>query len=239
MSGIDVYNNLTSHLREISTLEGIGNLLGWDEMVMQPDGASQAKANQKEVLAGVLYDKKTDSKLGEMLSRLQSPDFVATPVQAAVIREAAKNFKKNTALPKELVKKMTSLETKGYNAWIESRKNKDYQCFAPVLEEWLDASRAKANYIDSTKNPYDVLLQEYEKGMTTERVDELFSEVREGIKSLIQDIRTKGTKPDDSFLKDKFDVTVQAELCKSVAIDLGFDINKGRLDVSVHPFTGK
>lgn len=27
-------------------------------------------------------------------------------------------------------------------------------------------------------------------------------------------------------------------MCKQIAIDLGFDMSHGRLDVSVHPFTG-
>lgn len=30
----------------------------------------------------------------------------------------------------------------------------------------------------------------------------------------------------------------QAKLCQEIALALGFDLNKGRLDVSVHPFTG-
>lgn len=31
---------------------------------------------------------------------------------------------------------------------------------------------------------------------------------------------------------------MQAELCRKVALALGFNLEKGRLDVSVHPFTG-
>ena len=79
----------------------------------------------------------------------------------------------------------------------------------------------------------------YEKGMTQERLDEIFTEVRAGLVPLIQMIKSKGTPPDDSLLKGaEFDIKEQANLARQIALDLGFDISKGRLDVSVHPFTG-
>ncbi|CAN0456477.1 unnamed protein product, partial [Laminaria digitata] len=37
---------------------------------------------------------------------------------------------------------------------------------------------------------------------------------------------------------DQWGVGDQAALCRDMAEKLGFDMNKGRLDVSVHPFTG-
>lgn len=42
----------------------------------------------------------------------------------------------------------------------------------------------------------------------------------------------------DAWLKGDYDTDKQAELCNKVAVVLGFDLEKGRLDVSVHPFTG-
>ena len=55
---------------------------------------------------------------------------------------------------------------------------------------------------------------------------------------LIQEIKQKGTKPDSSLLDGKFDTKAQAVLCNAIAVDLGFSLEQGRLDVSVHPFTG-
>jgi carboxypeptidase Taq len=62
--------------------------------------------------------------------------------------------------------------------------------------------------------------------------------VREGLVPLIAALRTEGSPPDDSWLKGTFSTEKQAELCREVALDLGFDLSNGRLDVSVHPFTG-
>lgn len=40
------------------------------------------------------------------------------------------------------------------------------------------------------------------------------------------------------WLQGEYDTKQQAELCNKIAVDLGFSLDNGRLDVSVHPFTG-
>jgi len=55
---------------------------------------------------------------------------------------------------------------------------------------------------------------------------------------LIKEIKAKGTPPDSSLLQGTFDTKAQAALCNAIAVDLGFSLEQGRLDVSVHPFPG-
>jgi Zn-dependent M32 family carboxypeptidase len=63
-------------------------------------------------------------------------------------------------------------------------------------------------------------------------------QVRKGLVPLLAELREKGSAPDDSWLHGSYNLDKQAALCKEVALQLGFDTNNGRLDVSVHPFTG-
>lgn len=63
-------------------------------------------------------------------------------------------------------------------------------------------------------------------------------QVRNGLVPLIQEIKAKGTPPDSSILQGSFDTKAQSALCNAIAVDLGFSLQQGRLDVSVHPFTG-
>lgn len=62
-------------------------------------------------------------------------------------------------------------------AWVKARKAADFSVFAPYLAQWVEISRQKAACIDPTKPVYDVLLDDYEKGMTTDRLDEIFAQV--------------------------------------------------------------
>lgn len=232
------YNELCGKLRELNALEGISGLLGWDEMVMMPGGASESRGAQKAALAGVVYDKKTDKEVGALLDRLKAQSSQLTPVQSAVVRDSSKTYTKATALPKELVQRIAKLETDAYVAWVEARKATDFSKFAPYLQEWVDVRRESARLIDPTADPYDVLLDDYEKGMTGARLDEIFEEVRAALVPLIAQLKSNGTPPDDSWLAGDYSTKDQAALCQEVALDMGFDLDNGRLDVSVHPFTG-
>lgn len=234
----ELYTDTAKSLREITALEGISGLLGWDEMVMLPSGSSGSRADQKSALAGVIYDKRTDAKLGERLAALKTESASLTPVRAAVVRDAHKEYIRSSSIPKDLAQRMATLESSAYEAWIEARKASDFSKFAPSLQEWVDVNRQRAACIDATAPAYDVLLDIYEKGMLSSRLDEVFNEVRAGLVPLIAELKTKGTAPDATWLNRDYDLDVQAKLCRQIALDLGFDIEKGRLDVSVHPFTG-
>lgn len=234
------YAKAAEKLREISTLQGIVGLLQWDEMTMMPSGAAASRGAQKSSMAGVIYDKQTDKELGELLAALHTAPAAEQldEVQRAVVRDEFKNYKKNTALPKALVQRIAQLETDAYSAWVEARQNADFSKFAPFLQQWVDVSLEKAKYIDPNRNAYDVLLDDFEKGMTSARLDEIFAEVRAGLVPLIAQIMSSGNAPDASWLSGDFDTDVQAKFCEEIALDLGFNKEMGRLDVSVHPFTG-
>ena len=61
--------------------------------------------------------------------------------------------------------------------WVKSRDEADFSQFAPVLQEWVDLLKKYAGAIDSKRPIYDVLLDDFEKGMTSSRLDEIFTEV--------------------------------------------------------------
>jgi len=103
-----------------------------------------------------------------------------------------------------------------------------------------------------TKSPassslYAQMLDEYETGMDPNRVDGVFREIKTALAPLIDRVFSEqATPPSEEPLTGpsasaaatrKFDVEKQKELCRTIATKLGYDSTKGRIDVSVHPFT--
>lgn len=233
------FDALSKKLKDISALSGINGLLGWDEMVQLPPGAADARAAQKAALAGVLHEKAVDPALGELLARLTSSDLAPlNAFQRAAVREAARDYRKSTAVSEDLVRREAELESRGYATWVKSREAKDWSAFAPVLQEWVDARRERAALVDPSKPAYDVLADDFSAGMTAARITEIFDEVKAELAPFLAELRARGTPPDAAWLHGDWDVAAQAEMCKDIAVALGFDLDKGRLDVSVHPFTG-
>ena len=241
-NSITDYDTLAKKLKDISSLSGISGLLGWDEMVMLPPGAAEARASQKSALASIIHEKKVDTSIGDLLTRLQSSDLSPlNDYQRATIREAARGYAKDIAVTEELVRLEAELESRGYTTWVKARQEKDFSLFAPVLSEWVAARKQRASLVDGSRPPYNVLADDYSPGLTAERITEVFDTVKEELVPFLARLRSQGHPPDASWLYGqgkKYDVEKQAALCKDIAVALGFDLSKGRLDVSVHPFTG-
>ena len=243
MSGTrELYADVARKLRDITQLEGINGLLGWDELVMLPSSSAECRGEQKAVLAAITYDKKTEPGLGQLLESLRQKTGELTAVENAVVRDASKQYRRDSAIPKELAVRCAKLESEAYEKWVAARSTNNWALFEPCLSEWVEISKQKAKFIDpENPNAYDVLLDAFEKGMTSKRIDEIFGALREGLVPLIAEIKARGTPPNAAWLTGagiKYDLDQQSLLCNQIAVDLGFDLTKGRLDRSVHPFTG-
>jgi len=149
-SGVrDDYESLVKKLRDTSSLAGISGLLGWDEMVFLPRLSGECRAKQKSALAGVIHERSVDPELGSLLSRLEKADgSELSSWEAACVREAAKEYKKNTAVTEDLVRREAALESKGYLQWVKAREENDFQQFAPVLKEWIEIRKERAALVD-------------------------------------------------------------------------------------------
>jgi len=235
------YDALKRELATLNDLRSLEGLAGWDELVMMPsgDGAANARARAMATLAGVIHDKATSKALGALI---EACDGTLRGKDGANVRRAKESYAKATAIPSEMAKKRAELGSRGYQTWVKARESGEYGAFAPVLEEWVALTKARCELIAPGADAYDVALDDYERGMTSARLREIFTVVREGVVPLIEKVYAKdgpkALRGRANPLSGTFDVDKQAELARDVAVALGFDLTKGRLDVSVHPFTG-
>jgi len=234
---------LEARLKETAALASIANLLGWDEMTMLPPGDAAAAlcASQKSALAAVVHARETDPALGKALQELSSDSSAGLDEwQSATVRLASRDYRRASALPASLVRAKAELESRAYAAWAAARAADDFSLFAPALGETFSMAKECAALIDpSNPNPYDVLLDEYEIGMTGARVETLFATLQAGLVPLLRLIKDAGTPPPMApDAPAPYPVAAQAALCDAVVKAVGFDVNAGRLDVSPHPFTG-
>ncbi|CAM9462472.1 unnamed protein product [Chrysoparadoxa australica] len=236
-------------LREVERLKGIQGLMDWDEATMMPEGGNKARGLQKAALAGVVYEKSVNPELarplGELISALEGSTGTLTDKQSAVVRDAKRDYEKSTRKTKAMASREAELATKSYTTWVTARKEKSWSVLAPVLSEVVELKKEISEATSPSLGAYDAMLDEYERGMTSERVNEVLSELKEGLIPLIKKI-SAAVEADPSLNEvceplqggDDWDVKKQEELSKLVAERLGFEMDHGRLDVSVHPFTG-
>lgn len=233
----EAYEKLVKKRKEITAFNEIDSLLQWDQGVNMPPKGGAQRGEQLAAVSGVTHDLKTSKELGEILKQLESSDLKDfTDMEKAVIRDSLRDYKRETAIPRDLATKLAKLGADSYTAWISARTKNDFSIFKPFLVEWVKLSREKAKLIDPELDCYDVLMDKWERGLSRKILDPVFAEIKKSLIPLIEEVQSK-TAPDDSFLKTQFDLAVQTKVSNQLIKEIGYDTERGRLDVSVHPFT--
>jgi carboxypeptidase Taq len=244
----DAYAALCELLREASALRAADGVLGWDEQVMLPPGAADARGRQKAALAGVVHEKATAPALADAIADCErlaaDASLEGGPFEAAVVRDARRDYTHAARVTKELSQKVAAAATAGVAAWTRAREASDWQAFAPYMKDGLRLAREyAAESRGPDVDPYSASIDMYERGMDAARLQVIFDEVVPPLKDLLHKVsaaQQKHAPPVHQALQggEHWDVTLQAALCKKLSERLGFDFEHGRIDVSVHPFTG-
>jgi carboxypeptidase Taq len=206
------------------------NLLSWDQEVYMPKGAGEERAKTLASLAVLYHQKVLDVNKDGFLDELYKSRGEFEKEERACIEESKRDYDKESCLPEKFVGEFSELASKSFEAWQEARKKDDEKIFLPFVEKMFEMSRQKANYLNSTINPYDTLLDMHEPGLTANSLDVLFSELKDFLVDLLGKIAT------DQPSIPTFSVDNQWELSKYLS-DLILDQSVSRLDISTHPFT--
>jgi len=228
--------------RNARRASNISSLLQWDQETFLPEKAIEGRADQLADIEGMVHDRTTDPELGRLLNSLGSTtdnpggDEKLSALDRDFLRVMRLDYDRNTKIPKELAVAMARDEGLSQAAWVQARKANDFSAFAPHLSRMVDYAKKKAGYWGFAEQPYDGLLDGNERGMTEPLVDGLFTPLKKRLVSLVRRI---GEKPqiDKSFLHRDYPVDKQDAFGRSLMLDLGLDLGRGRLDLSVHPFT--
>ncbi len=229
---------LRQKARELTNLNHILALLQWDQEVMMPVGGAAGRAEQFSVLSSVIHRKITAPGLGKILQELSfTPDGLST-ADLALIRVMKREYDKNTKLPETFVAGFSRLTSEALPVWVKARKKNDFGLFQPLLEKIIEMCRQKAEFLGYGDHPYVALLDIYEEGLTTNDLEILFGNLKTELSGLLLQ-KVAQQKPVPEKLKNMAPMLLKDQVLFSEKLlaEIGYDFNRGRQDISAHPFT--
>lgn len=240
---VSSYEQLTDVYRDISSLSAIGGILEWDEQVMMPTGAANSRAKQKAALAAIVHEKSTSESLKASIDAAKKDLHTLNSFEKAVVRDAERNYLLAVGVPTSLEKEIAEKEVASVQAWVAARSNDDFDSFSPHLDTILALMKKKALAMKSQSDPYDTMIDRFERGMSAERLTQIFQHITGPLKMILEKVFTAKESCSKTVHPallggDDWDVAKQAELSREICNVLGFNFDNGRIDVSVHPFTG-
>lgn len=239
MAENETLNRLRQRLGEVHQLHMASALLDWDQQTYMPPESVQARSEQKAALTRISHNLFTAPETGDLIAAAEQQAAggdADDPVVDALVRVSRRDYDRATRIPVDLMSERVRVTALAQEEWAAARAADDYPRFAPWLRRVIDLERQVADALGWTGRRYDALLDQYEPGMTSARVDELFTELKEGLSLLVREIGEKASGVSDAVLHREFPVDLQAEAGLEILAECGFDLRRGRLDSAVHPF---
>ena len=232
------YLQLTRTFQRLSRFSHLSAIAGWDMATMMPSGGSSARSEALAELGVLKHQILTDKKVGEWLDAAQQENLDED--QRANLREMQREYAQAALLPESLVEAQSLAGNRCEHAWRTQRKNNDWQGFAANLKEVVRLSREEAAIRAGARggSRYDALLDLYEPGMTSARLDVLFADLKSWLPDLLQRVVEQQSGQRCIDPAGPFPTQTQRELGLHAMGLLGFDFEHGRLDISAHPFCG-
>ncbi len=239
----EAYEQLISHVKEAQLLGSTAGLLGWDQETMMPPKGLPFRSQQLALLAKMAHGMRTDPRIGEWLDACESDtELTAEPtsVPAVNLREIRRDYDRSTKLPSELVVELSQTSSMAKAEWKRAREQREFGIFKPHLEKIVELNRRKAECYGwpSDGEPWDALADGFEPGCTAKEVETAFKPLREKLVALLTELMGSSTQPSDSFNRIKLPLEQQKKFVRYVVEQFGFDFERGRLDISTHPFCG-
>ena len=234
------WEGLCEHFRELALLSSMAGLLSWDQQTKLPTRGAAFRAKQISHVTGLIHSRRTDNRVGDWLTQLEASEWAASPEsdQGSTVRGLRRVFDRATRLPQSLVEALAENAVLGQAMWEEARKQNDFRHFAPQLTRILDLKREEAQALEYGDVLYDSLLDRYEPGARVAWLRSLLSGLRDALVPLVEEIAGAPHSPRDDLLHRHYPRHDQEQFALDAARGIGFDFDRGRLDVTYHPFCG-
>lgn len=228
---------LRERLGVVADIKSAVSILHWDQEVYMPPKGAAARGMQLATLSALEHREFTSAETGRLLDECEAALASLSEADRYLVSVARYDFERARKLPESFVHTFARECSAAYEAWVKARQDSDFARFQPHLERLVDLSRRKAEYLGYAGSPYNALLEDFERGMTAEELKIIFGDLAEKQSKLIERILASPTKPDTAWLSGEWDVQAQWDFGMRVLRDMGYDLDAGRQDKSVHPFS--
>jgi len=229
----ETYEAFLDHVRRYNYVGDAGGVLSWDQQVMMPEGGTAARSKQSSAISALQHELLTDEQLGEWLAEL---DGAVDDQQQAVVREISREHERAKRVPESLVQELSETSSNALPVWEQAKTEGDFSQFEGTLEELVELRREYAAEIDPDRDPYEVLVEDYEPYLDIDTIESILTELREELPALIDAISESDVELTSPF-DGTYEEETQEDLVRTALDDLGYNWDRGRLDTAPHPFS--
>lgn len=237
MSLTDLIKTYEDLRRKIKALNYALWMISWDTETEVPSGALAYRSKQVGILSEELYKLTTSEEMIKVVKELYDRKDELDEVLAREIYLAEKRIEKQLKIPMEEYVEYQTLIAQTQSIWADAKRQNNYELFKPSLEKIVELTKKRIKYLETDElKGYDVLLDEFEEGMTSVKYDHFFNTLKKDLVPFVMEVINKKQKT-FAFDKLNYPIDLQKQFVSYLMDVLGYDQKHGLIKESEHPCT--
>lgn len=212
------------------------SLIYYDGATTAPKGTAANRAQTLSILSRESYLLSTGEQTVNLLNYLDEHRAELDAKTARIVEIAIKGIREMQKIPMEEYVAYQQLLVEADDAWHTAKETNNFALFCPYLEQIFATERSFALYCEPDMHPYNYCLNKYEEGLTMERCDQFFAQLRSRLVPLIAKIKAAPQISDACILGD-FPEDQQQKFSYVLMQTMGIDLDHCGLGTTEHPFT--
>lgn len=235
---IENYQKLEKKFEQITHLCNIQGVIHWDMATQLKNGSADNRQKEYATLASLTHELLCANEIGDLIAGSKQEITNLDSWQKANLTEIEKSYQSSKIIPKELQHRSQIASSECEFVWRSARAENDYKKLEPYLDKVFDNNREIANIKAEVfkTTPTNALIDIYDPGRKSDEIDEVFTKLKKTLPELIKKIVEKQKSEKYIPLNEKIDEATQKNIGLKIIEQMGFDLDRGRLDKSTHPF---
>ena len=230
------FQDFKAHQKKQQAYQYVLNVLGWDSSTEAPKHAFPFRAEMQSIIGQEAFSLMLSKEYQEVVNQLFNEKDALSTQDRKEIERAHESLQKMINIPPDEYAAYQKLLALAQRTWESAKGASDYSAFKDTLAEIIKTERKMIGYRNQDKEPYDVLLDDYEKGMNMEKYDAFFEAIRTDLVPFVQEVLDhRPQKP--AFIDRHFPKAGQKAFVEYLNEVFDYDLDRGLLKESVHPFT--
>jgi carboxypeptidase Taq len=229
-------DDLNARLKTLHNLHMAYHLLYWDQNTQMPTGGNPARARQMATLRKIRHEMLTADTTRRLLEAADAHISADDPAYL-ILRAARQDYDDAVKLPSAFVAEYAQATADAFAVWKRAKAENDYAAYKPYLARIMELKRQEADLRGYPDHPYDAMLGVWERGLTTNRVRQIFDAHRADLLDLFAGVQAHAGRVDDSILHGHFPLESQRELALQASRAIGIDYDTwATFGTAPHPF---
>jgi len=217
------------------------NVMYFDLETICPSAAMERQGDTAAFLSTEGYKViKSDEFIAAAEYLYDHRDEGLSPLDKTLAEALHRDYVKIKNITPEMNHEFSLIYNKAYIDWLGAKEKSDFSLFVPSLKKVNEIGLKSIELRDErAADPYDEMLSDYERGITSADLDEAFGLCRERLIPLLEKIKKSSKVIRRDFLTRTVTDEAQKKMAKYLLDTIGYDFTRGAFTTTEHPFTSE